>query len=49
MIKFAAEAGAIDEAATVRETLLAMKRAGADLIMSYFARRAVREGWVSRA
>lgn len=37
MIKFAAEAGAIDERQTVLETLGAFKRAGADLIVSYFA------------
>ncbi|MDR3440038.1 porphobilinogen synthase [Telmatospirillum sp.] len=44
MIKFAAEAGAIDEARAVRETLGAMKRAGAALIISYFARDVVRDG-----
>ncbi|MFT4048195.1 MAG: porphobilinogen synthase [Solimonas sp.] len=38
MIKFAAAAGAIDEARTVQETLGAIKRAGADLVISYFAR-----------
>ncbi len=42
MIKFAAAAGAIDEALTVHETLGAMKRAGADLIISYFARDVIR-------
>lgn len=46
MIKFAADAGALDEAATVRESLLAMKRAGATLIVSYYARRAVKDGWI---
>ena len=45
MIKFAAEAGAIDEARVVRETLGAFKRAGADLILSYFARQVIREGF----
>jgi porphobilinogen synthase len=44
MIKFAAAAGAIDERAVVRETLTAFKRAGADLILSYFARDVIREG-----
>ena len=44
MIKFAAAAGAIDEKRVVRETLLAMKRAGADLILTYFARDLAREG-----
>jgi porphobilinogen synthase len=45
MIKFAAAAGAIDEKRVVRETLGAMKRAGADLIISYFARDIAREGF----
>jgi porphobilinogen synthase len=37
MIKFAAQAGAIDEHRVVRETLGSIKRAGADLILTYFA------------
>lgn len=37
MIKFAAAAGAIDERRVVQETLGAIKRAGADLIFTYFA------------
>ena len=37
MIKLAAAAGVLDERAVVNETLLAFKRAGADLIISYFA------------
>ncbi len=37
MIKFAAAAGAIDEHRVVRETLGSIKRAGADLILTYFA------------
>ncbi len=45
MIKFAALAGALDEQQVVRETLGAFKRAGADLILSYFARDVVREGF----
>lgn len=45
MIKFAAAAGALDEKRAVRETLLAFKRAGADLILTYFARDLAREGW----
>ena len=44
MIKFAAQAGALDEARVVRETLGAFKRAGADVILSYFARDVLREG-----
>jgi porphobilinogen synthase len=45
MIRFAAAAGAIDERLVVRETLGAFKRAGADLILSYFARAVIREGF----
>ena len=45
MIKFAAEAGAVDEKRVVRETLGAFKRAGADLILTYFARDIAREGF----
>ena len=45
MIKFAAAAGAVDERRAVRETLGAFKRAGADLILSYFAADVIREGW----
>ena len=45
MIKFAAEAGALDEKRVVRETLGAFKRAGADLILTYFARDVAREGF----
>ena len=37
MIKFAAQAGAISEREVVLESLGAIKRAGADLIFSYFA------------
>jgi porphobilinogen synthase len=44
MIKFAAQAGAIDEHRIVRETLGAFKRAGADLILTYFAMDIARQG-----
>lgn len=37
MIKFAAQAGALDEEAVMLESLTAFKRAGADLIITYFA------------
>lgn len=37
MIKIAAAQGAIDEKAVVMETMLSFKRAGADLILTYFA------------
>ena len=45
MIKFAAAAGALDEGNIVRETLGAIKRAGADLILTYFARDVIRQGF----
>lgn len=45
MIKFAAAAGALDEKRAVRESLGSFKRAGADLILSYFARDIAREGY----
>lgn len=44
MIRFAAQAGALDEDKVVRETLGAFKRAGADLILTYFARHVVSQG-----
>lgn len=39
MIKAAAERGWIDEPSVVLETLTSMKRAGADLILTYFAKQ----------
>lgn len=42
MIKFAAQAGALNEDAVMMESLIAFKRAGADLILSYFAPQAAR-------
>jgi len=44
MIKFGAQAGAIDEHRVVRESLGAIKRAGADIILSYFAMDIARDG-----
>ncbi|WP_114195635.1 porphobilinogen synthase [Edaphovirga cremea] len=44
MIKFAAAAGAIDERQVVRESLGAIKRAGADIILSYFAMDIAEQG-----
>ncbi len=44
MLKFAAQAGALDEDRVVHEALGAFKRAGADLILSYFARQVIRQG-----
>ncbi|MDJ0529405.1 MAG: porphobilinogen synthase, partial [Microcystis sp. M53600_WE12] len=37
MIKAAAKQGWIDEKSLILETLISMKRAGADLILTYFA------------
>ena len=45
MIKFAGQAGAIDEHRVVRESLGAIKRAGADLILTYFAMDIARQGF----
>jgi porphobilinogen synthase len=42
MIKAAARLGILDEDAAVRETLVAIRRAGADLIVTYFARDVAR-------
>jgi len=42
MIKAAAERGWIDEDRAVLETLTAIRRAGADLIVTYYARHAAR-------
>jgi porphobilinogen synthase len=45
-VKAAAQLGWIDEAAVVRENLLAMTRAGADLLITYHAREALQGGWL---
>ncbi|MNI67494.1 Delta-aminolevulinic acid dehydratase [compost metagenome] len=42
MVKAAAEKGWINERAIVTEMLLGMKRAGADIIITYFAKDAAR-------
>lgn len=47
MLKAAAAAGVLDEAAATRETLLAIRRAGADLIVTYAAVEAIERGWLS--
>lgn len=46
MVKAAAAAGLVDEAAIVRENLLAMRRAGADLVITYHGREALQKGWL---
>ncbi|MER3479515.1 MAG: porphobilinogen synthase [Meiothermus sp.] len=46
MLKAASAAGALDEPRAVRETLTAIKRAGADLIITYHALEALEGGWL---
>jgi porphobilinogen synthase len=46
LVKAAAERGWVDEALVVRENLHAMARAGADMIITYHARDALRERWL---
>ncbi|MEM6795384.1 MAG: porphobilinogen synthase [Acidobacteriota bacterium] len=45
-VKAAAERGWLDEPAVVRENLMAMRRAGADVIITYHAREALAGGWL---
>jgi len=45
LLKAAAERGWIDERAAALESLIGIKRAGADLILSYFAPEM--SGWLS--
>jgi porphobilinogen synthase len=42
MIKAAAKAGWLDEKACMLEALTAIRRAGADIILTYFAKEAAR-------
>ena len=44
MVKAAAKNGWIDEDSIIRENLLAMKRAGADIIITYHAKEALEKG-----
>lgn len=44
MVKAAAKMGWIDENAIIRENLIAMKRAGADIIITYHAKEALERG-----
>ncbi len=46
MIKAAAHAGVLDEGLAVAESLMAMRRAGADLIISYHAVEALEKSWL---
>lgn len=45
-VKAAAEKGWLDEAEIVRENLLSIRRAGADQIITYHARDALKGGWL---
>ena len=47
MIEFAATAGALDREATVLEALTSVRRAGADMILTYHAREAA--AWLHAA
>jgi len=46
MIKAAAAAGALDEPSAVREALTGIRRAGADLIITYHGIEALEKGWL---
>ena len=46
MFKAAAKIGSLDEPLAVHEGLSAIKRAGADLIISYYAQEALEKGWL---
>jgi len=46
MILAGCERGYLVKERIIRETLIAIKRAGADLILTYFAKEAAREGWI---
>jgi porphobilinogen synthase len=46
MIEAAVAAGALDRASAVRESLVAIRRAGADLVLTYHALEAAAEGWL---
>jgi porphobilinogen synthase len=46
MIKAAAERGWVDERAIVLENWHAFRRAGADILITYHGRQALREGWL---
>ena len=46
LVKNAAAAGLVDEANIVRENLLAMRRAGSDLVITYHGREALAKGWI---
>ncbi len=45
-VKAAAERGWADERAVAMENLIAMRRAGADILITYHAREALAGGWL---
>jgi porphobilinogen synthase len=45
MLMAAAQAGVLEEERSVREVLMSIKRAGADLIVSYHAKKLIAQGW----
>ncbi|HUR28874.1 MAG TPA: porphobilinogen synthase, partial [Planctomycetota bacterium] len=47
MVKAAAQRGWIDEARVVREILWGLRRAGADLLITYHGREALQKGWLA--
>jgi porphobilinogen synthase len=47
MIEAAAAAGVLDRAAAVQESLVAIRRAGADLVLTYHALEAAAGGWTT--
>ncbi len=47
MVKAAAAKGWIDEPRVVREILTSIRRAGADLLISYHGSEALKKGWIS--
>ena len=46
MIKAAAEKGWLDEKKGALEVLMAIKRAGADFIISYYTKEAAIKNWI---
>jgi porphobilinogen synthase len=46
MIKNACASGWLDERGIVMESLIGIKRAGADLILTYFAKQVCEKGWI---
>ena len=46
MIKSAAQKGWLEEGRTITEILMGMKRAGADVILTYHAKEVLEKGWI---